>query len=262
VGEIAVQNYNSALSLANLIEVSDGVVLIENEKVSKTCTSLLKIAQPSFSDLNSVIARHLSGALLPSLDRHHTPSQSFAHLTGNPTYKFLTSRMVPSVPEQSLAFSSDSWSALNKRLFQMNISDAFLESDIDWGVSTEPSSRSVRAPIKSVANVLTLHGDGAQEALALPEARLFEQSSLYPAWSDATMFCYRPQRFNAHSKASTLLSNSQAVIRPLDTVTSRGHDMFTSRAYVHQYLGGGLELDDFSFAFSRLEQALFDYRGL
>jgi len=262
VGEVAVQNYNSALSLANLLEVSDGVVLIENERVNKTCTSLLKIAQPSFSDLNSVIAQHLSGFLLPSSGTHNMPSQRFAHLTRNPTYKFLTSRMVPSVPKQSIAFSNDSWAALNKRLYQMHVSDAFLESDIDWSVSIVPTSRSIRAPNKSLANVLTLHGDGAKEALNLPEARLFEHASLYPTWSDGALFCHRPQRFNAHPRSSTLLSNSQAAIRPVDVVASRGHNMFTSRAYAHQYLRFGLEVDDFIFAFSRLEQALFDYREL
>ena len=262
VGEVAVQNYNSALSLANLLEVSDGVLLIENEKVNKTCTSLLKIAQPSFSDLNSVIAQHLSGSLLPSPDSHNMPSQIFAHLTGNPSYKFLTSRMVPSVPKQSIAFSNDSWAALNKRLFQMHISNATLESDIDWSVTFAPTSRSVRAPNKSLANVLTLHGDDSKEALIQPEACLFDHASLYPTWSDRAMFCHRPQRFNAQSRSSTLLSNSQAAILPLDVVTSRGQNMFTSRAYAHQYLRFGLELDDFSFAFSRLEQALFDYREL
>ena len=40
-------------------------LLLENQVVNGTCTNLLNIKQPSFSDLNHVIGLHLASAFLP-----------------------------------------------------------------------------------------------------------------------------------------------------------------------------------------------------
>ena len=58
------------------------------------------------------------------------------------------------------------------------------------------------------------------------------------------------------------LSNSQAALAPTDNLCARAYDMFTSRAYVHQYTQHGLELDAFTEAFIHVEQTIQNYRGL
>ena len=72
--------------------------------------------------------------------------------------------------------------------------------------------------------------------------------------------CSRDARFGFHERACTLLSNSQSTIRPIEHMISHGFAMFQSRAYVHQYLKHGLEIEDFSSSFARLEQTVHSYR--
>ena len=48
-GEVIVQNYNSLLTLAHLAEVSDGIMLVENNALHSTCQRLLNIQRPSFT---------------------------------------------------------------------------------------------------------------------------------------------------------------------------------------------------------------------
>jgi tubulin delta len=65
-GDVAVQDYNSILSLSHLHHCSDSIIVSENEILRKICVDLLKIKNPTFFDLNKVIASGLCGVLLPS----------------------------------------------------------------------------------------------------------------------------------------------------------------------------------------------------
>ncbi|KAA6374534.1 MAG: putative tubulin delta chain [Streblomastix strix] len=65
-GEVVVQNYNGILSLSHLNEVSDVIIVSDNEEQQKICQQQLKIKQPSLFDLNKVIAESLASIMLPS----------------------------------------------------------------------------------------------------------------------------------------------------------------------------------------------------
>ena len=424
VGEVIVQNYNACLSFAHLAEVSDAVLLLENQVINGTCTELLNIKQPSFSDLNKVIGTHLTSTLLSAAatlpmsalsaaevsrsgggrsivgaplgshaqrsapsdkrriltseeikprdgqSRHSlgedspapspslTLSDTIGHLCAHPGFKFLNTRLVPQVPSASLAFSNDSWSAILKRLYQAHVSDAVVESDIDWSVSPGKPRRMVipaSPPISrekdnfsllrdtpqkrrdnndghaskkgylpfhlpkgnvAIAALITLHGDDSLSvAASTQEVGRFYQPQLFPTWarplresvvakalsrdildmsgdgitsvsrqrgagnlnniiwpglSDGGLAQKRSPilvrcrhfPFNGHTRAASLLANSQSMIRPIERVTARGFAMFQSRAYVHQYLRCGLEEEDFLGSFAQLEEAVSKYRGL
>eukprot|EP00951_Prasinocladus_malaysianus_P029370 scaffold270804_cov42-Prasinocladus_malaysianus.AAC.1 len=47
-GEVIVQSYNTVLSLSHAAENSDGLLLVENEILHRTCQSMLGIKSPSF----------------------------------------------------------------------------------------------------------------------------------------------------------------------------------------------------------------------
>jgi hypothetical protein len=47
-GEVTVQPYNTLLSVASLVEVSSGILLLQNETLAATCSRLLGIQHPSF----------------------------------------------------------------------------------------------------------------------------------------------------------------------------------------------------------------------
>jgi tubulin delta len=45
---VIVQSYNTLLSLTHAAENSDGLVLVENEVLHRTCQALLGVKRPSF----------------------------------------------------------------------------------------------------------------------------------------------------------------------------------------------------------------------
>ncbi|GFR40925.1 hypothetical protein Agub_g1581 [Astrephomene gubernaculifera] len=68
-GEVIVQPYNTLFTLSHLADVSDGIMLLENEALHRTCARLMGIARPSFADMNGIAARALASVLLPSQPR-------------------------------------------------------------------------------------------------------------------------------------------------------------------------------------------------
>ena len=153
-GEVIVQNYNSVLSLASLVQASDGIVLFENDRMNEMCKKLLKLPNPTIGDLNSIIAQHLAMMLLP-VSKVTGPSHGRTvrllhdlthHLCAHSGYKLLNVKMIPQMPQRSKAFSSYRWTGLLKHLYQMHRTNWALEEGIQWKTNTLTN--------RAVANVL------------------------------------------------------------------------------------------------------------
>lgn len=76
--QVIVQNYNSVLTLAHLYQLSDAILVHENDTVHRICSQLLNIKHISFSDVNGVIAQQLGSVLQPALtaDSHGVYSRN------------------------------------------------------------------------------------------------------------------------------------------------------------------------------------------
>ena len=68
-GEVIVQAYNTLLTLSTLLDVSDGIVIAQNEHLHAACRTTLGLDRPTFDDMNGVAARQLAGVLLPASTR-------------------------------------------------------------------------------------------------------------------------------------------------------------------------------------------------
>uniref|UniRef100_UPI0037E80ACD tubulin delta chain isoform X4 n=1 Tax=Semicossyphus pulcher TaxID=241346 RepID=UPI0037E80ACD len=174
-GEVIVQNYNSVLTLAHLYQLSDAILVHENDTVHRICSQLLNIKHISFSDVNRVIAHQLGSILQPTL-------------------------------------------------------------------TTDSHGIYSRNPLGS-----------------------FEDPALYTSWlssEEALNVWKSPVPFNKYEKSATLVSNSQALLRPLDNMVGKAWNMFASRAYIHQYIKFGITEEDFLDSFTSLEQVISSYRQL
>ena len=65
-----------------------------------------------------------------------------------------------------------------------------------------------------------------------------------------------------YEKSAALLSNSQSIVEPLDFKLNRAFDMYSARAYLHQYEEHGVTQDSFDEKFVLLEQVLQNYKSL
>lgn len=61
VSNTVVEPYNAVLALHQLIENADTVVTIDNDALYEICSKSLKLKEPQYSDLNSLVARVMSG---------------------------------------------------------------------------------------------------------------------------------------------------------------------------------------------------------
>ncbi|KAG7479006.1 tubulin delta chain [Solea senegalensis] len=272
-GEVIVQNYNSVLTLAHLYQLSDAILVHENDTVHRICSQLLNIKHISFSDVNRVIAHQLGSVLQPALtaDSHGVYSRNplgelVSSLACHPEYKLLSVCTIPQMPSSSIAYSTFSWPGLLKHLRQMLISNSKMEDGIDWQMRPPSASERTRSLTgasfnTSLANLLILRGKDVYSA----EAGGFEDPALYTSWlSPETAFTRwnSPVPFNKYEKSATLVSNSQALLKPLDNMVRKAWNMFASRAYIHQYIRFGISEEDFLDSFTSVEQVISSYTQL
>ncbi|XP_020358920.1 tubulin delta chain [Oncorhynchus kisutch] len=276
-GEVIVQNYNSVLTLSHLYQLSDAILVHENDTVHKICAQLMNIKHISFRDVNKVIAHQLGSVLQPALtgDSHGIYNRNpigelMSSLVCHPEYKLLSVCNIPQVSSSSMAYSMFTWPGLLKHLRQMLIANSKMEEGIDWQVrapSFQPEGTertgSHRRPgfNTSLANLLILRGKDVNDA----EISGFQHPSLYTPWlpaDEAFSMWKTPVPFNKYEKSAILVSNSQTLLRPLDNMVGKAWNMFASRAYIHQYTKFGISEEDFLDSFTSLEQVISSYSQL
>lgn len=84
--DVVVEPYNSILSLNSLIESSHATFTFENSALHKICQNNLKIANPTFEDINYLIAQGMSNS---------TATLRFPGYQNNSDYRKLTTNLVP-----------------------------------------------------------------------------------------------------------------------------------------------------------------------
>ncbi|XP_010155379.1 PREDICTED: tubulin delta chain-like, partial [Eurypyga helias] len=141
---------------------------------------------------------------------------------------------------------------------------------IDWLVrplrlgSYVPSSHSTNKPPHfntSIANLVILRGKDVHSV----DLGSFRDPSLYTSWlhpQDTFNAWKTPRAFNKYEKSAALVSNSQFLLKPLDSVVGKAWNMFASKAYMHQYTKFGIEEEDFLDSFTTLEQVISSYTTL
>ncbi|XP_023409291.1 tubulin delta chain isoform X2 [Loxodonta africana] len=221
-GEVIVQNYNSILTLSHLYQSSDALLVHENDAVHKICAKLMGLRQVSFSNLNHVLAHQLGSVFQPT----YSAGGSF-HYRRNP----LGINWQVRPPLSGLP-------ALGKTSF-----------------NKEPHFNT------SIANLVILRGKDVQSA----DLGGFKDPALYTSWlqPENAFNVWKTQRaFNKYEKSAALVSNSQSLVKPLDTIVGKAWNMFASKAYIHQYTKFGIEEEDFLDSFTLLEQVIASYRNL
>ncbi|XP_019143010.1 tubulin delta chain isoform X3 [Corvus cornix cornix] len=234
----------------------------------------MNIKQISFRDVNQVIAHQLGSVFQPT----HTAGEGSGYsrnplgdlmetLVPHPEFKLLGLRNIPQMPENSLAYSTFSWPGLIKHLRQMLIANAKMEEGIDWQVRPPHPGSSIPSTNKplhfntSIANLVILRGKDVHDV----DLGSFQDPSLYTSWlnpQDAFSAWKTPRAFNKYEKSASLVSNSQFLLKPLDSIVGKAWNMFASKAYLHQYTKFGIQEEDFLDCFTTLEQVISSYTNL
>lgn len=284
-GEVIVQDYNALLTTARLQEAADSILLLSNDQLHKACTKLLHLKHITFANINRVMCHALASVLQPSVSSAHLgrPESRMTYqqccvstlpslLCPHGGFKLLSLKNIPQMPQRSQAYSRHRWAGLLKHLRQMLITDAPIDEGMDWTVEPTPSPHHppphIPPPLthpshinRSLANLLVLRGNELETA----DPAIFLEPQLYTPWTPTSARCTTwcdSHAFNWYEKSCTLVSNSQSCLPLLDCVCRKAWNMFTARAYVHQYEQHGWGLEDFMESFVTVEQVLRDYARL
>uniref|UniRef100_A0A8C6GUZ9 Tubulin delta chain n=1 Tax=Mus spicilegus TaxID=10103 RepID=A0A8C6GUZ9_MUSSI len=192
------------------------------------------------------------------------------HLVPHPEFKMLGVRNIPQMSAASLAYSTFTWAGLLKHLRQMLISSAKMEEGINWQVRPplsglppigKASAHKEHHFNTSLANLVVLRGREVHSA----DVEGFKDPALYTSWLEPVdaFSVWKTQRaFDKYEKSAALVSNSQLLVKPLDMIVGKAWNMFSSKAFIHQYTKFGMEEEDFLDSFALLEQVVASYGSL
>ncbi|KAI4816057.1 hypothetical protein KUCAC02_006173 [Chaenocephalus aceratus] len=268
---VIVQNYNSVLTLAHLYQLSDAILVHENDTVHQICSQLLNIKHISFADVNSVIAHQLGSVLQPALTADSQGAYSrnplgelVSALCCHPEFKLLSVSSIPQVPLASMAYSSFSWPSLLKHLRQMLISNTKMEEGIDWQVRPPAAAERSKPHSRELQHVSGQRAHPRGKDVYSAETAGFEDPALYSSWLS-------PQEALSVGSPRCLLINMKKV--PRWSVTAR----LCSAPWTAWWAEPGtcsppeptststLSLgsqEDFLDSFSSLEQVISSYKEL
>lgn len=268
-GEVIVQNYNALLTTSHLSSSSDAIIPVLNDHLHHIGSKCLRLKEVSFNDLNKIASHAIASVLQPATPLCDTPPVKNPHkllyrqcslsslctqLTPHPSYRFLSIKTVPQIPDKSHIYTADLWNGLLKRLKQMLLTNSPIDEALDWSTKPHPQS------IKSIANLLILRGKGDVNI-----EKLLADNELYCPWvpkSDRYTSWVSNALFNKYEKCCSLVSNNSTCHLPLSVVAEKAWHMYCSKAYIHQYQRFGLSEEHFMESFVIAEQILRDYSTL
>jgi len=277
-GGVIVQAYNALLTLSHLQQVSDGLILVSNDRLSAVCAHDYQIKHPSVTAMNQVAAHDLVSLMLPasmhrSIGDEAAPWDSanelrllydlVLHVCPHPAFNLLSLESTPRMPAQSLRFSTDTWGSVASQLLDAAHGTSARARALGCGGGGEGA-------VKALASLVVLRGRGAAHVVLEGMWSKFSEKQLYSSMGNlwqpgclamATSEVPLSQNW-AHDKVATVISNSQAVVPVLEHTTTRATEMLQSGAYLHHYERFGMKKMDMEDALVHSEQALADYKSL
>jgi len=254
-----VEPYNSVLSTHYLLEYTDVAFMFDNEAIYDICKNNLKIRRPTYSNLNSLVAQVIS-SLTASLRFNGTLNVDINEFPTNlvpfPRIHFMLSSFSPIISHEQ---------AYQEKSTVRQITTQAFEPD-NMMCKVDPRKG------KYMATCLMYRGN-----INLSEVNLALQD--VKGKSNVKFVDFSPTGFKCGinqqppttvpggelaqvDKALCLIANTTAVSEVFERMDSKFDLMFARRAFVHWYVGEGMEEAEFNEAREDLTALEKDYEEL
>ncbi|GAA5992685.1 hypothetical protein JCM5350_002545 [Sporobolomyces pararoseus] len=250
VSETVVEPYNAVLSFNQLIDHADLVFTADNEQLYNILKRNFKQESPSYSDLNHLIARTMSGISTPfrfSGQLNSDLRKLGTNLVPFPRLHFFTTAYAPLVAPGHKAFKKSSVAEIISDL--MDSKNQMAAADIRSG-----KFLTVACYLRG-RDLSTREVDEAMSAIQRKNREFFVE------WipnSSQTALCSVPTLDAPVS--GTMISNNTCV----QDLFRRTHDqfsrMFQRRAFLHPYLNEGMDEMEFAEAESNMIDLVDEYQ--
>ncbi|RWW65460.1 hypothetical protein BHE74_00027236 [Ensete ventricosum] len=241
VSTSVVEPYNSVLSTHSLLEHTDVAVLLDNEAIYDICRRSLDIERPTYTNLNRLVSQVISsltaslrfdGALNVDVTEFQT------NLVPYPRIHFMLSSYAPVISAEK---------AYHEQLSVAEITNS----------AFEPSSKMAKCDPrhgKYMACCLMYRGDvvpkdvNAAVATIKTKRTIHQPPTVVPGGDLAKV-----------QRAVCMISNSTSVAEVFSRIDHKFDLMYAKRAFVHWYVGEGMEEGEFSEAREDLAALEKDY---
>lgn len=257
VSTSVVEPYNSVLSTHSLLEHTDVAVMLDNEAIYDICKRSLSINRPTYANLNRLIAQVVSsltaslrfdGALNVDINEFQT------NLVPYPRIHFMLSSYAPIVSAEKAYHEEMSVAEITSSVFEPNASFA----------KCDPRSG------RYIAVSLNYRGEDIypKDVNAAVASIKTKKSIQFVDWSPTGM------KIGINSQAPTnvpgdelakvqrsvcSMANSTAIAEVFGRIDSKFDLMYAKRAFVHWFVGEGMEEGEFSEAREDLAALERDY---
>ncbi|KAG6414632.1 hypothetical protein SASPL_122005 [Salvia splendens] len=256
VSTAVVEPYNSVLSTHSLLEHTDVAVLLDNEAIYDICRRSLDIDRPTYHNLNRLISQIISslttslrfdGAINVDITEFQT------NLVPYPRIHFMLSSYAPVISAEK---------AYHEQLSVPEITNAVFE----------PSSMMAKCDPrhgKYMACCLMYRGDVVPKDVNAAVATIKTKRTVqFVDWCPTGFKCginYQPPSvvpggdLAKVQRAVCMISNNTAVAEVFSRIDHKFDLMYAKRAFVHWYVGEGMEEGEFSEAREDLAALEKDY---
>ncbi|VAI01934.1 unnamed protein product [Triticum turgidum subsp. durum] len=251
-----VEPYNSVLSTHSLLEHTDVAVLLDNEAIYDICRRSLDIERPTYTNLNRLVSQVISsltaslrfdGALNVDVNEFQT------NLVPYPRIHFMLSSYAPVISAEK---------AYHEQLSVAEITNS----------AFEPSSMMAKCDPrhgKYMACCLMYRGDVVPKDVNAAVATIKTKRTIqFVDWCPTGFKCginYQPPSvvpggdLAKVQRAVCMISNSTSVVEVFSRIDHKFDLMYAKRAFVHWYVGEGMEEGEFSEAREDLAALEKDY---
>ncbi|XP_046608892.1 tubulin beta-1 chain-like [Neodiprion virginianus] len=277
ISDIVVEPYNATLTMHNLIEHSDETFCMDNEALYDICSNSLKLAGPTYSDLNHLVSTCMAGitTCLRFPGQLNADLRKIAiNMVPFPRLHFFVPGFAPLTSRSAAPFRVMSVPELTQQMFDAKCMMAACDPTKGRFLTVAAIFRGlVSTKVMSHERALR-YGDFFTPKYSLnSDYSMFQvvdeqmlnvqnkNSKYFVEWipnNIKTAICdISPRGFKV---AATSVSNTTSMQELFKRITAQFNAMYRRKAYLHWYTTEGMDENDFITALKNVQDLISEYQ--